>query len=419
MWNRIKKFINATAIQIFSVWYSLPLMFVALARKLRISKGERMLTYTSANAFTRVFSKFSRYYGLIEFLPKSAEDVTACNLLTDTKDREYAVVIQGPVLNGFTAESIRVYRKILPKAHIIVSTWKGTDGKLADELRELADDVLLNEPPETNGLLNVNYQAKSSYAGMKRASELGIPYAIKIRSDMRMYTPMVFEYMKSLIEAFPLDESVSQRQKERIIATSRGGAVARKYFIRDYFYFGATRDLLNFFDFPPDPVNYSGLTTEDIGLYLHSIKKWVDDNGENLIHVSPEIQLTKSYLQRTTTGNCESTVKRFWEDVSKRFLIVSLSELRLYWDKYNAFRVNFWNMGQTWDGQPKTDEGRDFITPLCLSLIKGHLLYSSNLEEAHRYRIEPFHNLGTFCSGYEHIDEVLKDFPLLRGDGQH
>ena len=71
----------------------------------------------------------------------------------------------------------------------------------------------------------------------------------------------------------------------------------------------------------------------------------------------------------------------------------------------------------TWDGQPEADYERSFLAPLWLSLVKGHLLYDPKLEEAHKHDIEPFHNLGSFCNGYEFLDEVVKDIPLLRGDG--
>ena len=414
----IKEFVKCLITIPAAVWYGLPLLCLVPAKLFRKfwRNSDRFITRILAVTFAKLFSRFSRYYCMIEFLPKKAEDITPCSLLTDTKNNEYAVVIQGPV-NEFTAESVRVYRKIFPKAVIIVSTWVNTDERLAAELRGLADDVLLNEPPKTSGLLNVNYQAKSSYAGIRRAYELGIPYVMKTRSDQRIYTPLMFEYFKSLLEVFPLDGRYSQWQKERII-TDSGSHISKQYFIRDFFYFGTSQDLMNFFDFPPDPINYRGMTTEDWGKYLFSLKKWLDADGIGRIQISPEIQLTKSYIKRFGPEGCESTLKNFWEDVKGRFLMVSRSELRTFWDRaHTRHCLNFWNIGQTWDGHPEADADRYFITPLWLSLVKGHLLYDPKLEEAHKHDIEPFHNLGSFCNGYEFLDEVVKDIPLLRGDG--
>ena len=413
----IKEFVKCLITIPAAVWYGLPLLCLVPAKLFRKfwRNSDRFITRILAVTFAKLFSRFSRYYCMIEFLPKKAEDITPCSLLTDTKNNEYAVVIQGPV-NEFTAESVRVYRKIFPKAVIIVSTWVNTDERLAAELRGLADDVLLNEPPKTSGLLNVNYQAKSSYAGIRRAYELGIPYVMKTRSDQRIYTPLMFEYFKSLLEVFPLDGRYSQWQKERIIVDSRS-FISHQYFLRDFFYFGTSQDLMNFFALPPDPINCT-MSTLEMSRYRNSFKKWLNSKGKTRIDISPEIQLTKSYIKRFGPEGCESTLKNFWECVKGRFLMVSRSELRTFWDRaHTRHCLNFWNIGQTWDGHPEADADRYFITPLWLSLVKGHLLYDPKLEEAHKHDIEPFHNLGSFCNGYEFLDEVVKDIPLLRGDG--
>ena len=400
----IKKILRKCLSVLINILWGVPLALMCLSRKFISKERHEFLVNRFAVHFAKLFSKFSKYYCMIEFLPKEAKDITARNLLTDTKQNEYAVVIQGPVLNGFTAESIRIYRKILPKAVIIVSTWTGTDKKLLEELQGLADEVILNEPPKTSGIMNINYQAKSSYAGMKKACELGIPYAFKVRSDLRIYLPLAFEYLKTLLELFPLEKSCQHLQKERIIASS-GSRLDYPYWLQDHFYFGTSHDLLNFFDFPPDTRNFNGQTGSWGQLRL-SNKKWA-----KRLDCPPEIALTKSYVKRFSSGKCESTVKNFWEDIRRRFLIISRSDIGMYWDKYSHTLLNFWNIAKA-----PIYERESFDTQLSLSLLKGHLLYCSELEEFAKDRVEVFENLGTFCSGYELRDEVLKDFPMLRGE---
>ena len=403
------KFVKKAARKILGLlmnaYLVVPILLALLLKAVRKKKDYHPETNFLARRFASLFSRFTGCYCMIEMLPKKAQDVRACTLHTDTKDKEYAVVIQGPVLDGFTAESIRVYRKILPKAYIIVSTWKGTDDKLAEELRGLADEVILNELPKTNGLLNINYQAKSSYEGMKRACELEIPYAFKMRSDLRVYTPLLFEYMKSLLEAFPIDASVSHLQKERIIASPSITPTRRAYWLQDFFYFGTTQDLLNFFDFPPDTRHYN-CTSSELHMYRNSFKKW-----DGLISIPPEVWLTKSYIQRFSSGECKSTIKNFWEDIQKRFLMVNTSELGMYWNKYNYY-VNLWDVSRFFG--EKHGEMR-YTSQLTIPLIMKHICYDSKLEEANKY-IELFQNLGTFCNGYEYLDAVMKDIPFLRGE---
>lgn len=404
-----KKLISSAA----AFWFAVPLLMIVPLRK-RMRTACKRLTYYFALAFAKILSKLSRSYCLIEFLPKYAEDVTACNLLTDTKENEYAIVIQGPV-SGFTQESIKIYRKIFPKAVIIVSTWKNTDDRLANDLRNLADELILSDLPETSGLGNVNYQTKSSYEGMKRAYEMGIPYAMKTRTDQRIYAPLTFEYLKTLLDVFPVDESVSQYQKKRITATPSENSMSYAYWMCDFFYFGTSEDLMKFFDFPQDTRHFGG-STKDLWHHFLGSEKWLNRNRTGTrINISPEICMTKSYIQRTTPGECRSDVKHFWDDVQKRFLYASLSDIRLYWDKYESRYVNFWN-AENIDGQPARDGNMRFMPPVSLSLLAKHLRYEERLEEFYDPDIiEQFPYLGTFCKGYEHLDEVMKDFPFLRG----
>ena len=401
---------------VMNIWFGLPLLVLAILSRLNslsARKTGRFIGYNFAKSFAKMFSKFSRYYCLIEFLPKYAEDVTPCSLKTDTKPNEYAIVLQGPVLDGFTAETIRIYRKIFPKAVIIVSTWKSTDSELVAELRSLADEVILSDLPSTSGLLNIHYQTKSSYEGSKKAYELGIPYSMKTRTDQRILQPMIFEYFKSLFELFPLDNEFLDVQKERII-TASGGGIARPYFINDFFYFGTSYDMMKFFDFPPDNMD------NEIAASLARLR--TRKKNFRGIRIAPEAHIIKSYVYRTSKrpNECEATVKRFWEDLRKRFLIISRSELKLWsgkdGGKYDNKYVNFSSASYTDSGQPESDEAMPFTNQLFLSLLKGHLLYEERFDEYQKEVIEVFPELGKFCKGYEHLEEVMSAIPILRGE---
>lgn len=404
---------------VMNIWFGLPLLVLAILSRFKSSLRSleilnNLISGCFAKSFAKMFSKFSRYYCLIEFLPKYAEDVTACNLMTDTKPNEYAIVLQGPVLDGFTAETVRIYRKIFPKAVIIVSTWKSTDAELVAELRSLADEVILSDLPSTSGLGNINYQAKSSYEGMKRAHELGIPYAFKTRSDNRIYAPLSFEYCKSLLEAFPVDESVAKYQKERIILLG-GLNISYPYALTDFVYFGTTEDLMKFFDFPQDMRHNNGMTTHACIDYIAQKSKQLKRKVR--ICWAPEVHFTKSYLHRASDEDSGLTLKDAWDVYRKRFMILSWAEFRLFFNKYDNHDYHS-RIGESWKfgGQPDSDTNLLFINTLAFSLLKGHLICEPRLEENYSNVVEVFPELGKFCKGYEHLEEVMSAIPILRGE---
>lgn len=404
---------------VMNIWFGLPLLVLAILSRFKSSLRSleilnNLISGCFAKSFAKMFSKFSRYYCLIEFLPKYAEDVTACNLMTDTKPNEYAIVLQGPVLDGFTAETVRIYRKIFPKAVIIVSTWKSTEAELVAELRSLADEVILSDLPSTSGLVNINYQAKSSYEGMKRAHELGIPYAFKTRSDNRIYAPLSFEYCKSLLEAFPVDESVAKFQKERII-TLGFSIISKPYWLPDLGYFGTTEDLMKFFDLPQDMRHNNGMTTP---VWVNYISKCSEKlNRKISICSAPEVRFTKSYLHRASDKDSGLTLKDAWDVYRKRFISLSWADFRLFLNKYDHY-INNARTGMGWkiDGQPDSDANFLFINTLAFSLLKGHLICEPRLEENYSNVVEVFPELGKFCKGYEHLEEVMSAIPILRGE---
>lgn len=119
---------------------------------------------------------------------------------------------------------------------------------------------------------------------------------------------------------------------------------------------------MKFFDFPPDMTDYRNAGNDPLPM--------------------AEVELMKSYLARNGSGMTHATVEGFWENVKGRFLIISRSDLRLYWEKYYRTRVNFWGIaGDVNRAEPISDEDRKFTTQISLSLLGGHLFYDKKFEE--------------------------------------
>jgi hypothetical protein len=102
--------------------------------------------------------------------------------------REITVVVQGPVVPCSDREDAPIstkaclasVRQILPEAHIVLSTWKGSnlDGLDFDEVVESDDPGGLLE--NHNCRYNINRQIVSTRNGLARAVT---PYSLKMRSD--------------------------------------------------------------------------------------------------------------------------------------------------------------------------------------------------------------------------------------------
>ncbi|MCB1316779.1 MAG: hypothetical protein KDK27_12525, partial [Leptospiraceae bacterium] len=98
-------------------------------------------------------------------------------------EQKTAVIIQGPILENhdFTLSSVEMYRRIIPGAHLIVSTWKNTPEHLVENLIKQNVEVVLSEPPQISGIANVNYQIISSRAGIDAAVKSGRTFILKCR----------------------------------------------------------------------------------------------------------------------------------------------------------------------------------------------------------------------------------------------
>ncbi len=139
------------------------------------------------------------------------------------RESDVTVVFQGAVIpgTGGTAEHIRRTQRVLPHAHYVLSTWKGSDCRGID-----VDDLILSDDPgglpgikrrdgekEPN---NVNRQLRSTRRGL---DVVETPYAIKLRADCS------------------LEHAGVLRETERFLHLPRRRIVASSIFTIDPFLF--------------------------------------------------------------------------------------------------------------------------------------------------------------------------------------
>lgn len=290
------------------------------------------------------FQKSSDSYVSFISRPKTTEKI-ACLPLESTMKKKIAIVLQGPIFekDNFTLETIKLYKRIMPEAIIVLSTWESTGEHIIQAFRKLDIEIVLSSHPQFTGIGNINYQVYSTRQGIKRAKESGADYVMKTRTDQRFSQTNLLEYMDALIRTFPIhDAQYAQYQNQRIIALqgSVGGNMFIPYFVPDFFFFGNIDDIWNFFNIPLQNINQS---REERSCIIEELRK--NSVWEYYYNTAPEIQITLDYLKRIGISDLGITCEKWWDIVKNLFIFVSYDDVRFFWPKYdNHFDENFINM---------------------------------------------------------------------------
>jgi hypothetical protein len=249
--------------------------------------------------------------------PKLARDVGTWSDPV-VKPPRFAVVMQGPVAaDGFTLETLRVYTRLMAGHRLILSTWDDTDAKLLDPIQAAGVDVVLSAKPAVPGIMNVNYQLTSALAGVRAAADGGADWVLKTRTDQRMYSPNLPEFLVALATTFPVAPGFPQRY--RIIGLGRGTFKYLPYCVTDQTVFGHAVDMLLYWSAPhrPDghPPGYRDVF-RDVCRYH-----------------APESYIATQYLQRLGRA-VDWTIEDSWAAIADHFCLAGLGTSDLFWPKY-------------------------------------------------------------------------------------
>ena len=239
--------------------------------------------------------------------------------------KDIAIVIQGPLNNdnNFTFETIKLYKKNIPNAKIIFSTWE-LPKALERELKELNVSVIVNQKPKNPGIFNINLQIATSKSGILLAKKLGFKHVLKTRSDQRINHPNFDIYLFNLLSSFPLKSNITN-QKERIIGLSLNTFKYRLYGISDMFLFGHIDDMLNYWDVEFDDRSDTNEERMNAGATFGSYSRW---------RVC-EVYLCTKFLKKIGYET-NYTLLDSYKVLGNRFLILDYEAIDLYWHKYTT-----------------------------------------------------------------------------------
>lgn len=245
-----------------------------------------------------------------------------------TKVPKTAVVMQGPLITeaDFTFQTLKLYRQIYPKTLMVLSTWEDSNPKLLMKIRKLGVQIVLNTfPLAPLSNYTINLQIISSFAGIKKAKELGAKYILKTRTDQRLYGLNIFEFCINLLNYFPVVEGY--KQQKRLIVPSMYTFKYRLYSTTDMNIFGTATDMINFFSAKLDSRKINDKDYFATLTQVLEISKW---------RVG-EMYLNTEFLQKIGR-KLKWTLKDSWEVYRDHFIIVDQHIFDIFWLKYNHWQ---------------------------------------------------------------------------------
>jgi hypothetical protein len=177
-----------------------------------------------------------------------------------------SVVIQGPVVPDVTAHVLRITTALQPNDLVILSTWDDTAPALLEQVRQIADDVVVSARPPIAGVQNRNCQIVSTLAGIRRAIESGARTILKTRSDLAILGPSVFDRARWWLGSVGHQDARRIGLRERLLVPSSYTRKFLLYHPSDLVMLGAAADMLRYWSAPLDTRSGELLTSESLDL---------------------------------------------------------------------------------------------------------------------------------------------------------
>lgn len=264
--------------------------------------------------------------------PKNIDEIIDDKIQLKNKKEKTAIVMQGPLVyeDDFTYNTLKLYKNIFKDDELILSIWDNESQEYLKKIKQLGVYIIENKKPETGGFINLNYQIVSASSGIKKAEELNCKYALKTRTDIRIYETGVKNFLISLLEVFP---SKSKEQLNRIIGIDIN---THKYGIgmSDIFQFGTTTEILKMWDGQLYP--NKEITSEE---YHNFEKNSTAIDRFNLEFA--ECYLLKNYLKKNNI-ELKPSLKSYYEVLKNNFIIIDSSMINLFWNKYLGDEYKEW-----------------------------------------------------------------------------
>lgn len=279
--------------------------------------------------FNSFFSRNSGYYFKLVARPKSIDEI-AGPAIGGMSDDKIGIVLQGPIVDSFTLDTVTLYRRLFPECELIVATWRGLPKTDQRAFEALGAHVELSDLPDNPGILNFNYQLTSTQSGLAFAKKIGCSKILKTRSDQRICERMALRFLNALYEHFPCDPGAGL--KGRIVYISETSLARVSYHLCDMLQFGDIDDVSLYWDVKPH--------TQIIG--RPELAEFLKAKGGVSGIVSadetvPEVYLGQNFARRLFGEEAvKNPIPTYLRLLSEATCVVGTSQLDMIWPKYHA-----------------------------------------------------------------------------------
>jgi hypothetical protein len=208
---------------------------------------------------------------------------------------DVTIAIQGPLTNPIIIEeSVSRYLENFGNIGIVVSTWNDDPALNRLELPHQVQ-LILNAPPKTAGISNLNFQALSTIRSLEWAESNGFKFTLKLRSDQHLFSNVAID---RLLERH---KHIKNSKYLRIVTTDFNSFLFRPYSPSDQLMFSGTKTLKEFWQ-SYDGADFPAHSSEDFAekILLKSYMKSLGIPFNNTIKQSLEL-----YRDLYTFIDCE------------------------------------------------------------------------------------------------------------------
>lgn len=265
-----------------------------------------------------------KYFPSFRMRDKNTSNIPLLDICPAPKD-ELGIILQGPIVvkDDMTINSIKYYKKIYPRAVIILSVWEDEDSNAIELCRKEGAFIVQSKKPDTPGVLNINYQIISSRNGIIKAIDLGAKYIAKTRSDQRVCKPWVLHSLVSMLQKCTISSAATNMKNRIVVMPTYVNNMFTPYFMSDFFYFGNASDMLNLFSVQLD-------TRKGIDKSTYLTRR---DYAESMY--PPEIYLLLNFLRTYAKHDIQATIKDYWYCIEHYLVCIDKNMLDLLVTKYN------------------------------------------------------------------------------------
>jgi hypothetical protein len=246
---------------------------------------------------------------------------------------DLSIILQGRCTDK-TSLIVEKFRRVAPKAELIVSSWPGTDYVAPAGVRFVTSADPGTFPISVDGKVvhndNLNRQVVSTATGLDAASR---KFALKWRADFDFDEARMREFLSRYLQ-----QLLSSSNEQKIVVSSVTTAnpfamVGLVFHVSDWFYLGKASALKRYLlDRPVDPagetgnISSSGLKARGFPFGKFTAEQWM------------LMPLTRAFIGgELPSYNARSYRSKFLALVRRHLIVVDPSEIGLVTGKYDYF----------------------------------------------------------------------------------